>query len=69
MAAIASAGSTDPEAVRKALASTKDFAGVTGRISFAGGGRIPVKTVTIMAVDDGQTKFEASTLPKQVPPP
>lgn len=69
MAAIETAGSADPQAVRKALAATTDFAGVTGTISFAPGSRIPVKSVTIMAVNGGRQSFEASVLPASVPQP
>jgi branched-chain amino acid transport system substrate-binding protein len=67
MAAIESAGSTEPQAVREGLARTKDFPGVTGNIIFAAGDRIPLKSVTIMQVDGGQ-KFEAEILPIQIPP-
>jgi branched-chain amino acid transport system substrate-binding protein len=69
MAAIESAGSTEPQAVREGLARTKDFAGVTGNITFAAGDRIPLKSVTIMQADGGGQKFEAEILPRQVPPP
>jgi branched-chain amino acid transport system substrate-binding protein len=54
--------------VREAIARTKDFAGVTGSITFAAGSRIPLKSVTIMHVDDGGQRFEAEILPRQVPP-
>ena len=69
LAAIESAGSTDAQAVREALARTKDFAGVTGNITFAAGDRIPLKSVTIMQIDGGKQRFEAEILPKNVPPP
>jgi branched-chain amino acid transport system substrate-binding protein len=69
MAAIDRAGSTDPQAVRNAVAEIRDFAGVTGTISFAPGGQIPIKSVTIMAVENGRPSFEASVTPTQVPPP
>ena len=69
MAAIDRAGSTNGQEVRAALAATTNFSGVTGTISFAGGSQIPLKSVTVMAVDGGKERFEASVLPKQVPPP
>jgi len=69
MAAIDKAGSTNPEAVLRALAETTDFAGVTGTISFAPGSRIPRKSVTIMEVKAGRQHFVAEVLPIQVPPP
>ena len=48
MAAISAAGSTRPQAVRKALAATQGFAGVTGTISYRDGSRIPAKSVSII---------------------
>jgi branched-chain amino acid transport system substrate-binding protein len=69
MVAIEAAGSTEPEAVRNAVAATTDFAGVTGKISFAKGSQIPLKPVTIMEVNGGRQSFRANVLPKQVPPP
>jgi branched-chain amino acid transport system substrate-binding protein len=69
MSAIETAGSTDPEAVREALASTSGFKGVTGTIGFATASRIPSKSVTIMEVDGGRQRFVGEVLPKKVPPP
>lgn len=69
LAAIRSAGSTRPQAVRKALATTHDFAGVTGTISYRGTSRIPVKSVNIIAVTQGRQTLAASVLPEKVPQP
>ena len=69
MVAIENAGSTEAQAVREGLARIKDFAGVTGKISFAEGSRIPLKSVSIMEVDGGRRSFKADILPKNVPPP
>ena len=69
MAAIENAGSTEAQAVREGLARTKNFAGVTGTITFAAGNRIPMKSVTVMEVDGGRQSFAADILPKNVPPP
>ncbi len=69
MAAIKSAGSSQPQAVRKALASIHDFAGVTGTISYRGGSRIPAKSVSIIAVSKGRQSLAATVLPKKVPAP
>jgi branched-chain amino acid transport system substrate-binding protein len=69
MAAIASAGSTKPQAVRKALAATSGFAGVTGTISYRGGSRIPAKSVSIISVMHGRQSLAASVLPEKIPPP
>jgi branched-chain amino acid transport system substrate-binding protein len=69
MAAIKSAGSAEPEAVRQSLAGTTDFQGVTGTIGYRGGSRIPAKSVTIMSVMQGSQAFVASVLPEKIPAP
>ena len=57
------------QAVRKALAATHDFAGVTGTISYRGGSRIPAKSVSIIAVTQGRQSLAASVLPEKIPAP
>jgi len=69
MAAIATAKSTESQAVRRALAATHDFAGVTGTISFGNGSRIPAKSVSIIAVSQGRQALAASVLPEKTPAP
>jgi branched-chain amino acid transport system substrate-binding protein len=69
MAAIDAAGTDAPGAVRTALASTRDFPGVTGTISYAPGNPIPSKSVTILEVDHGVRRFVEQLVPAQVPPP
>ena len=69
LAAIETAGSPEPEAVRAALAATRDFAGVTGTIGYAPGSRIPAKSVTIIGVESGRQSFVASVLPREIPQP
>jgi branched-chain amino acid transport system substrate-binding protein len=69
IAAIEKADSTEPEAVRRALARTSDFHGVTGTITHRGGGRIPSKSVTIMRIDGGRERFVGNILPESVPAP
>jgi branched-chain amino acid transport system substrate-binding protein len=69
MAAIKSAGSIQAQAVRKALAATSGFAGVTGTISYRRGSRIPAKSVSIIAVMQGRQSLAASVLPEKIPPP
>jgi branched-chain amino acid transport system substrate-binding protein len=69
MAAIKAAGSTKPQAVRRALAQTHDFAGVTGTISYRNGSRIPAKSVSIIAVRQGRQSLAASVLPQKIPAP
>jgi len=67
--AIGRAGSDAPEAVRTALADYQGFEGVTGRISFASGTRIPSKTVSILEVEAGAVRLNARLAPKRTPPP
>lgn len=62
--AIRRAGSTDPEAVRKALAATKDLAAVTGAITYAAGSRVPLKPVAIMSVDHGKVTLKTTVTPR-----
>jgi branched-chain amino acid transport system substrate-binding protein len=61
--AISRAGSTDPDAIRDALAATEGFAGVTGTISYPEGQRKPSKSVTIIQVQDGVYSFAAEVQP------
>jgi branched-chain amino acid transport system substrate-binding protein len=69
MAAIKSAGSTNPQAVRKALAAAHDFAGVTGTIRYRDGSRIPAKSVSVIAVTQGRQSLAASLLAEKIPAP
>lgn len=55
--AIKRAGSTDPQAIRDALAQTKDFNAVTGTITYVEGKRKPDKPVTIIKVQDANYSF------------
>jgi branched-chain amino acid transport system substrate-binding protein len=61
--AIRRAGSTDPAAIRRALAATRGFALVTGRISYARGRRTPTKPVTIIRVQNGRPAFYRNVAP------
>jgi branched-chain amino acid transport system substrate-binding protein len=69
MAAIKSARSAEPDAVRNALARTTGFEGVTGTISYRDGSRIPVKPVSIIRVERGGEKYMGSVLPNKIPRP
>src|SRR5262245_15427805 len=51
--ALKRAGSTDAAAIQKAIKETKDFPGITGKISF-GDSNVPQKGVTIIAIKDGK---------------
>lgn len=61
--AIERAGSTEPEAIRDALAATQNFAGVTGTITYEEGQRKPSKSVTIIQVQDGEYSFVEEVTP------
>jgi branched-chain amino acid transport system substrate-binding protein len=67
--AVERAGSDDPKDVRAALATTHDFPGVTGTISYAPGDRIPTKSVTILAVENGRKRVVTQLIPQSVPTP
>jgi branched-chain amino acid transport system substrate-binding protein len=69
MAAIKSAGSEEPDAVRRALARISDFKAVTGTISYRDGSRIPVKSVSIVSIEPGRQRNNGSVLPMKIPNP
>src|SRR5918912_2568831 len=48
------AGSTEAAAIQKAIEATKNFAGITGSISFSSQAHVPQKGVTIIAVKGGK---------------
>ncbi len=60
--AITAAGSLDRTKVRDSLAQIKEFDGVTGKMTFKGGGD-PVKSAVILQIKDGQFKYFASVQP------
>jgi branched-chain amino acid transport system substrate-binding protein len=66
--ALKRAGSTDPSAIQKAIKETKDFPGITGKISF-GDSNVPQKGVTIIAIKDGKFTLGAEVVPEKVPAP
>jgi branched-chain amino acid transport system substrate-binding protein len=67
--AIKRAGSTDPAAIRDALANTKGFEGVTGTITYNPPSRIPQKTVAIIKIVNGKYTLAAEVVPEKVPAP
>ena len=69
MSAIRTAGRTDPQAVRKALGEIREFTGVTGTLRYPPGSHIPVKSVSVLQVQDGTTALFRTLMPDQVPPP
>ncbi|HET7544564.1 MAG TPA: ABC transporter substrate-binding protein [Polyangiaceae bacterium] len=60
--AIKRAGKDDPTAIRDAIAATKDFEGVTGKITIDAQ-RNPQKSAVVLKVDGGKAKFETSIAP------
>ncbi len=67
--AIKRAGAAEPAKIREALASTKDFPGITGSISFRPSVRVPDKTVTMISVADQKLTLGAEVKPTWVPKP
>lgn len=61
--AISRAGSADPAAVTAALAETSGYEGVTGKIAYIDGSRVPSKPVAIMNVDGGEMSFVTTVTP------
>lgn len=60
--AIKAAGKVDRQAVRDALASVKQFNGVTGEMQFKGTGD-PIKSAVIIQIKDGQFKYFETAKP------
>lgn len=54
--ALKRAGAAEPEKVKEALASTKDFPGITGKLSIDENHN-PVKSITILELKDGEQTF------------
>jgi branched-chain amino acid transport system substrate-binding protein len=53
-AAVASAGSTEPQALRDAIAELEDVEGYTGPITYAGTNGTPIKQITLVRIEDGK---------------
>jgi branched-chain amino acid transport system substrate-binding protein len=60
--AIKRAGKVDPAAIRDALATTKDYEAVTGKITMDKD-RNPEKSVVVLKIDGGKAKYEALVNP------
>jgi len=51
------------------LEQTEGFQGVTGTISFRAQSHVPLKTVWVVAVHDGEQSLASAFVPDAVPPP
>ncbi|HTY23677.1 MAG TPA: ABC transporter substrate-binding protein [Desulfomonilaceae bacterium] len=60
--AIKRAGTPEPKKIRDALASTKDFGGVTGKITLKPDGN-PIKSMVINKVEDGNFVYVTTVTP------
>lgn len=67
--AIKRAGSTDAQAIKKALEGTKNFAGITGSITFSADSHVPQKGVTLIDIKDNKFTLGAEVVPEKVPAP
>jgi len=67
--ALERAGSTDAQAIKKALEETKGFPGITGAITFTPDQHVPQKGVTIIALKDGKYTLGAEIVPTKIPAP
>jgi branched-chain amino acid transport system substrate-binding protein len=61
--AIRRAGSATPEAIRRSLASTRGFQGVTGTISYRPGVRKPSKQIFVLAIKNGKPAYVETLSP------
>jgi branched-chain amino acid transport system substrate-binding protein len=52
-----------------ALENTEGFMGVTGKISYSSESHVPLKTVWIVAVQNGEKSLASAFVPASVPPP
>ncbi|MEM7138979.1 MAG: ABC transporter substrate-binding protein [Myxococcota bacterium] len=59
------AGTTSPEAITQALASTTDYEGIVGPIHYSPGSRVPTKPVEVVRVDKGQKTAVWTATPSQ----
>lgn len=62
--ALSRAGQADPLKLKDALASTKDFNGITGKLS-VDSNHNPVKAITILEMKDGEQTFVKKLLPEE----
>ncbi len=70
-AAVKEAGSTEPDALRDAIAELEDVQGFTGPITYAGTNGMPIKQVAVVEVQDGERELLENVIPEadQIPTP
>lgn len=62
--AIERAGSAESKPLQEALAATREFEGVTGKVAYTRATGVPMKAVSIISVHDGKYNVEEIWLPK-----
>ena len=62
-AAVMAAGSTEPKALRDALANLEDVQGATSAITYKGTNGMPVREVSLVRVKDGGRELVAQPTP------
>ncbi len=70
-AAVTAAGSDDPKAIRDGINALKDFDGITGKITYEGTDRMPLRPVVLMRYEGGEPKYIDTVVPaaEDVPAP
>jgi branched-chain amino acid transport system substrate-binding protein len=63
------AGSLDSQSLLKVLDNTKDFKGATGSISYQSGLKVPLKSVSIVHIKDGEATLATEWIPEKIPAP
>jgi branched-chain amino acid transport system substrate-binding protein len=68
-AAVRKAGSADKPAVRDAIAGLQNVAGATGKITYAGTERMPLKAVYVLKLINGKEHLMTASVPNQADVP
>ena len=63
-AAVKDAGSTEPTAIRDAIAELEDVKGFTGPITYAGTNGMPIKQIAVVMVQDGERELVENVIPE-----
>jgi branched-chain amino acid transport system substrate-binding protein len=66
-AAVEAAGSLDPKAIGDAIGNLQNLEVVTGTISYKGTDGVPLKTVSIAAVENGKFVLKSQFIPSFIP--